>query len=115
MVENDSASDPLKRSEMPDAEQEHQDAAALRHERSRRASWLRQTLTICPHDSASRQELASLLEELGETESAASEWREILQRDPNNLSAWVGLARCRALLRVGRATVRLVARPPERS
>lgn len=84
-------------------------------DRLRRVSWLRQTLTLCPHDNSSRQELAALLEELGETESATSEWREILQRDPNNLSAWVGLARCRALLRVGRASVRLVSPPPERS
>jgi Flp pilus assembly protein TadD len=100
---------------MPDSEREHRDTASLQPERARRVDALRQTLTLCPHDIGSRQELAALLEDLGETESATSEWREILQRDPNNLSAWVGLARCRALLRVGRAAVRLVSRPPERS
>jgi cytochrome c-type biogenesis protein CcmH/NrfG len=77
----------------------------------RRVSGLRQTLTLCPQDSESRQELAMLLEQLGEMENAASEWREILRRDPNNLAAWVGLARCRGRLKAGRAVVRLVSRP----
>jgi hypothetical protein len=99
---------------MPDAEQEDRDSDSLQQERSRRVNWLRQTLTLCPNDSLSRQELAMLLEQLGETENAAAEWREILQRDPNNLSAWVGLARCRGRLRAGRAAVRLVSRLPER-
>ncbi len=60
-----------------------------------RALHLRELLAACPADLAARCELADLLEQLGETDEALAHWREALHRDPNNLQAWEGAARCR--------------------
>ncbi len=57
-------------------------------------------LVLCPTDIATRCELASLLEQLGQHEEALVNWNAVLTSDPNNLTAREGANRCRQ--RMGR-------------
>ncbi len=49
----------------------------------------------CPTDIVARQELAALLERLGQHEEALFNWKGVLAYDSNNLKAREGVARCR--------------------
>jgi len=61
---------------------------------------LQQLLTVCPTDLLARCDLALLLERLDQYEEAHSNWKAVLDIDPNNLKAREGIARCRS--RTGR-------------
>lgn len=56
---------------------------------------LSDTLVLCPTDIATRCELATLLEQLGQHEEALVNWKSVLVSEPNNLIAREGSARCR--------------------
>lgn len=47
------------------------------------------------HRIVARQELAALLERLGQHEEALFNWKGVLAYDSNNLKAREGVARCR--------------------
>jgi cytochrome c-type biogenesis protein CcmH/NrfG len=64
-------------------------------ERVARLTELQEALALCPTDIATRQELAVLLEQLGQHEEALFNWKAVLACDPNNLKAREGVARCR--------------------
>lgn len=68
---------------------------------SARARRLQDALAACPTDILARCELATVLEELGQSEEALFNWKAVLSCDPNNLKAWEGMARCRQ--KTGRA------------
>lgn len=60
-----------------------------------RLKQLSDALVHCPTDSATRCELATLLEDVGQHEEALRNWKAVLTAEPNNLVARVGAARCR--------------------
>jgi hypothetical protein len=60
-----------------------------------RLAELQKQLTVCPADLLARGELALLLERLDQHEEAQSNWKAVLDSDPNNLKAREGMARCR--------------------
>jgi len=60
-----------------------------------RITRLQETLAVCPADISARNELATLLEQLDQPEEALLNWNTILDRNPNNLNAREGVARCR--------------------
>jgi cytochrome c-type biogenesis protein CcmH/NrfG len=64
-------------------------------ERVARLTELEEVLTRCPTDIVAREELATLLERLGQYEDALFNWKAVLARDSNSLKAREGLARCR--------------------
>ena len=64
-------------------------------ERVARLTELEEVLTLCPTDIVAREELAALLERLGQDEEALCNWKAVLGFDSNNLKAREGLARCR--------------------
>ena len=66
----------------------------------KRLEELEQLLTVCPGDILARCDLALLMEQLGQHEEALSNWKAVLEFDPNNLKAREGVTRCR--LRMGR-------------
>ena len=64
-------------------------------ERVARLTELEEALTLCPTDIVSREELAALLERLGQHEEALFNWKGVLACDSNNLKAREGVDRCR--------------------
>jgi cytochrome c-type biogenesis protein CcmH/NrfG len=60
-----------------------------------RISQLQEILAIGPADIAARSELATLLEQLDQSDEALLNWNAILACNPNNLQAREGVARCR--------------------
>ncbi|MBS0149875.1 MAG: hypothetical protein JSR31_02980 [Nitrospira sp.] len=84
---------PLKNEDAP--------GGRLRANRQSTQDWFAQLqqlsdrLMHCPTDSATRCELAILLEDLGQHEEALVNWKVLLTSEPNNLVAREGLARCR--------------------
>jgi hypothetical protein len=54
-------------------------------------------VAVCPADVSTRSKLATLLEQVEKPEEAWLHWRAILVRDPNNLKAREGVARCQQL------------------
>lgn len=58
----------------------------------------REVLVVWPRDVGTRCVVAELLEARGEIQEALNEWTMALSLDPNTLSAWVGVARCRRRL-----------------
>lgn len=64
-------------------------------ERVARLAELEEALTLCPTDILAREELAALLERLGQHEEALFNWKGVLACDSNNLKAREGVARCR--------------------
>jgi cytochrome c-type biogenesis protein CcmH/NrfG len=64
-------------------------------EKVARLTELQEALTLCPTDIVARQELAALLERLGQHEEALFNWKAVLACDPNSLNAREGVARCR--------------------
>lgn len=62
---------------------------------------LSDALALCHTDTATRCELAALLEQLDQHEEALVNWNAVLTSDPNNLIAREGSARCRQ--RMGRS------------
>ena len=65
------------------------------NKRCERLAELQQLLAISPGDVRARCDLAGLLEELGLVDEALSNWRAVLDFDPNNLVAREGVNRCR--------------------
>jgi hypothetical protein len=56
---------------------------------------LQETLAVGPADIAARSELATLLEQLDQSDEALLNWNAIRACNPNNLQAREGVARCR--------------------
>lgn len=67
----------------------------MQNKRCERVAELQQLLTISPADVPARCDLALLLEELDLPNEALSNWKAVLEFDPNNLEAREGLSRCR--------------------
>jgi cytochrome c-type biogenesis protein CcmH/NrfG len=72
-------------------------------ERVERLTRLQEMLAACPTDVTARCELAATLERLEQHQEALFHWNAVLARDPNNLEAREGVARCRR--RTGRSLV----------
>ncbi len=56
---------------------------------------LQEAVALCPAGILTRCELATMLERLEQHEEALFNWKAVLTRDPNNLRAREGVARCR--------------------
>lgn len=56
---------------------------------------LQDFLAVCPRDILARCELATLLEENGQSDVALYNWRVVLVSNPNSLKAREGIVRCR--------------------
>jgi len=68
---------------------------ALSEEWIARIGRLQEALAVCPADILARCELATLLEQMEQTEEALCNWYVVLTSDPNSLKAREGVARCR--------------------
>ena len=72
----------------------------MQNERTKRLADLQKLLEVCPADVLARCDLAVLFEELDLPGEALSNWKTVLDFDPNNLKAREGVNRCR--IRTGR-------------